>query len=68
MTTEAVHGARAGNLFLPVPGKFASHGRFDRRARSRSVELWLTKHRAWFVPLSALALGAALTGYLQRRA
>jgi len=68
MTSEAVHGARAGNLFLPVPGKFASHGRFDRRARAHSAELWLTKHRAWFVPLSALALGAALAGYLERRA
>jgi hypothetical protein len=55
-------------LFLPVPGNFRSHGRFDRRARSHSAELWLAKHRAWVVPLSALALGAALAGYLERRA
>jgi hypothetical protein len=43
-TDEPLEGVREGNLFAPVPGDFGAHGRFDDRARWRSllldVNLW----------------------------
>jgi short-subunit dehydrogenase len=33
------------NLFDPVPGSFGAHGRFDARAKRRSVFFLFTKHR-----------------------
>ena len=53
---EPVPPDRPDNLFEPVPGDFAAHGRFDDRAKTRSVQLWLTKHRSW-VLAGALAAG-----------
>jgi NAD(P)-dependent dehydrogenase (short-subunit alcohol dehydrogenase family) len=46
---------RPDNLFEPVPGDFAAHGRFDERARYHSPQLWASKNRGWL----ALAGGAA---------
>jgi NAD(P)-dependent dehydrogenase (short-subunit alcohol dehydrogenase family) len=54
-TDQPEDDGRPDNLFDPVPGDFAAHGRFDSRARSSSPQLWATKHRAWL----ALAGGAA---------
>ena len=55
---------RPDNLFEPVPAEAATHGMFDRRAASRSHQLWLTTHRG----LIASAIGAAgLTAALLRR-
>jgi NAD(P)-dependent dehydrogenase (short-subunit alcohol dehydrogenase family) len=53
---EPVLPDRPDNLFEPLPGDFAAHGRFDSRAKPRSVQLWLTKHRRWFFA-GALAAG-----------
>jgi NAD(P)-dependent dehydrogenase (short-subunit alcohol dehydrogenase family) len=53
---EPVSPDRPDNLFEPLPGDFAAHGRFDSRAKPRSVQLWLTKHRRWFFA-GALAAG-----------
>jgi NAD(P)-dependent dehydrogenase (short-subunit alcohol dehydrogenase family) len=55
-TDEPVSPDRPDNLFEPLPGDFAAHGRFDSRAKPRSVQLWLTKHRRWFFA-GALAAG-----------
>jgi NAD(P)-dependent dehydrogenase (short-subunit alcohol dehydrogenase family) len=38
-TDEPLEGEREGNLFEPVPGDFGAHGRFDARARWRSLLL-----------------------------
>jgi NAD(P)-dependent dehydrogenase (short-subunit alcohol dehydrogenase family) len=43
---------RPDNLFAPVPGDHGAHGRFGRKARTRSPLLWASAHRA------ALAAGA----------
>ncbi len=51
---------RPNNLWTPVPGDFAAHGRFDDRSRDASVELWVAKRKPWLLLGSALALGAAL--------
>ena len=54
-TDEPREPGRPDNLFEPVPGDFAAHGRFDDRARDWSPQLWATRHRQWL----ALAGGAA---------
>lgn len=55
LTDEPADPGRPDNLFQPVPGDYAAHGRFDDRARSFSPQLWATRHRG----LLALAGGAA---------
>jgi short-subunit dehydrogenase len=50
---------RPDNLFEPVPGDFAAHGRFDDRSRSRSSQLWASKNRGWLALAGAAALAAA---------
>jgi NAD(P)-dependent dehydrogenase (short-subunit alcohol dehydrogenase family) len=42
---EPVSPDRPDNLFEPVPGDAATHGRFDSTASSTSVQLWITTHR-----------------------
>jgi len=63
-TEDPVQPDRADNLFDPVPGDFAAHGRFDDRAKPRSIQLQATLNRRW---LGAGAAGlAALVGVLRR--
>jgi hypothetical protein len=55
------------NLLAPLPGDPGAHGRFDARARSYSLELWLRQHRAWLTPLfGAALLGAAAAAWHER--
>jgi NAD(P)-dependent dehydrogenase (short-subunit alcohol dehydrogenase family) len=51
---EPVDANRPDNLFDAAPGDWAAHGRFDDRARDRSVLLWANLHREWL----GLAVGA----------
>ncbi|HEX2256638.1 MAG TPA: SDR family oxidoreductase [Afifellaceae bacterium] len=53
----ALHGP--DNLFEPVKGDFAAHGRFDDRASAVSPQLWAAEHRG---PLAGAALMLALGG------
>ena len=46
---------RPDNLFQPVQADYGTHGRFDRRAKSFSLQLWLNTHRG-------MAFAAALAG------
>jgi NAD(P)-dependent dehydrogenase (short-subunit alcohol dehydrogenase family) len=57
-TDEPEDPTRADNLFAPVPGDWAAHGRFDARAHERSPLTWVSMHRG----LVATALGVALLG------
>jgi len=45
------------NLFDPVPGNYAAHGRFDSSSRRRSVEFFTDRHRAGMLGAAALGLG-----------
>jgi short-subunit dehydrogenase len=55
-TDQPVDAARRDNLFEPVPGDQGAHGPFDDKARGRSVQLRLNKHRIpLLVALAALA-------------
>jgi hypothetical protein len=58
---------RENNLWSPVDATkdHGSHGTFDRRARSYSVQLWADLHRPWIalgVGVSSLALGLLIAG------
>ena len=53
-TEEPEDSNRAFNLYEPVPGDHGSHGRFDSRAVSRSLQLWASLHRNALV-MSALS-------------
>jgi len=57
-------GPREGNLFAPVAERAATHGIFDDRARSVSVQTWATTHRSLLVNvgLGMVAASLALTG------
>jgi hypothetical protein len=50
---------RRDNLFSPVHGGWAAHGRFDATAQRASAALWLTTHRALGIVVVAGLLGVA---------
>jgi NAD(P)-dependent dehydrogenase (short-subunit alcohol dehydrogenase family) len=59
-TDSPVEPGRRDNLFEPAPGDQGAHGPFDENARTRSVQLFATKHRGPLLAgASALALAAA---------
>ncbi len=59
-TGEPADPDRPNNLWNPVAGDFAAHGRFDDRSHDVSVELWVAKRKPWLMVGGALMLGAAL--------
>ncbi|KYG02629.1 hypothetical protein BE21_54640, partial [Sorangium cellulosum] len=61
-TGEPLPEGRKDNLWAPVPGDHGAHGRFDARARGRSLALWVVTHRA------AAALSAGLAAIVLVRA
>lgn len=54
---EHANPQAANNLWTPVPGDHGAHGRFGARARSSSLQLWLSQHRGWVLLGSALLAG-----------
>lgn len=66
-TNGAVDPNRPDNLYHPVPGDHGAHGDFDDRARSRSLQLWASKHRGLlsFVGLGTMATLGAFVGWKQ---
>jgi NAD(P)-dependent dehydrogenase (short-subunit alcohol dehydrogenase family) len=64
-TNDPVDSDRQDNLYEPVTVDAGAHGRFDRRAKTRSLQLWADTHRGTVVGTAlAFAAGAALA---QRR-
>ena len=57
-TDEPIEPDRRDNLYDPVPGDHGAHGTFDKRARSGSIEWWLSRNRGPIL----LALGGAAFG------
>jgi short-subunit dehydrogenase len=58
MTDTPADPDRENNLYEPVHGRHGAHGRFDDRARSRSIQLRLSRARPALLAL-AVVLGAA---------
>ena len=67
--SEPVSPQRKDNLYSPVAGDHGAHGRFDKIARKRSSQLWVTKHRSELVAgfVAAAGLGLAALGRSFRR-
>ncbi|PWG03417.1 SDR family oxidoreductase [Sphingosinicella humi] len=63
-----VSPGRKDNLFEPVPGDFAAHGRFDDVAHATSTQMWLNRNRGAVAgAVAAVAAGAGLGFMLARR-
>jgi hypothetical protein len=60
LTNEPADPGQPDNLFDPVPGDPDTHGRFDSRAASYSLQLWATEHRGALVA-GTLAIAAFVT-------
>jgi short-subunit dehydrogenase len=58
-TSEPADPNRPDNLFNPVPGDFAAHGRFDSQARGISLPFLIKKHRALALA-TPMAIGVGL--------
>ena len=53
---------RPDNLFEPVEGLYGAHGRFDKKAKAKSKEVWMGRHPA--ISTAAAVAGLALIGFL----
>ena len=59
---------RRDNLFEPVPGDFAAHGRFDDVAYDSSTQMWLNRNRGVIAGgVAALAAAGAGLGFMLRK-
>ncbi|HYZ25112.1 MAG TPA: SDR family oxidoreductase [Rhodopila sp.] len=57
MTDQPKSADAPSNLFAPVAGNYAAHGRFDSQARAESWEMFTSRHRdAITIGLAGLAL------------
>jgi NAD(P)-dependent dehydrogenase (short-subunit alcohol dehydrogenase family) len=66
-TAEPDSHHRPNNLWNPVPGDFGAHGRFDARAKPRSLQLWATTHRAWFIAAGVVGLAYTIRRWTSTR-
>jgi hypothetical protein len=55
------------NLYEPVPGDYAAHGRFDDEARAYSWELFTDRHRNAAYGAAVLALAGGVAWLLKRK-
>ncbi|MGH2880796.1 MAG: SDR family oxidoreductase [Solirubrobacteraceae bacterium] len=62
-TDQPISSERPDNLFAPLPGGRSTHGDFDDRAKRRSVQWEITRHRRTL----GLGLGAVLTAWRAAR-
>lgn len=66
LSDEPVPPGQHDNLFAPLPGNHGAHGRFDDKATSWSLELWLTEQRGWIAAAGAGAAALALALFTTR--
>jgi NAD(P)-dependent dehydrogenase (short-subunit alcohol dehydrogenase family) len=59
---EPVDPNRRDNLFEPVAGDQGARGPFDSRARGRTFQLPLAKHRGWVLGAASVAATAIVKG------
>ena len=50
------------NLFDTVPGNYGAHGRFDEKAKEKSVTGWLGRHQSVPTAAAAVLVGAVIAG------
>jgi len=66
LADEPIAPDAPANLFEPVSGDYAAHGRFDDQARNRSYEMFTDRHKAAVLTVAAVGL-AALAHRLAKR-
>ena len=66
-TNEPLPRGRRDNLYAPVPGDHGAHGRFDARAKARSLQVELNLHRGAFAAGALAAAFGLLAGWTWRR-
>ncbi|MBB3950491.1 SDR family oxidoreductase [Aureimonas jatrophae] len=54
LTQEPKAADAPSNLFEPVKGDYGSHGRFDDRAKPRSIQMFTDRHRTAFWGLAGI--------------
>jgi NAD(P)-dependent dehydrogenase (short-subunit alcohol dehydrogenase family) len=64
---EHAESERPDNLWSPAPGDYAAHGRFDRVAKGRSLQAFLTVHRRAVGIAALAAAGIGLVAHLASR-
>ncbi len=65
VTDQEIPPERPDNLFQALPGDRGPHGIFDDRARSFSLQWWVTSHRSWL--MFGAAAGAAIAAAVYRK-
>ncbi len=60
LSDEALSPNAPANLFEPVPGNYGAHGRFDRRSRNGSWEMFTDRHRTAFWAAAGIGFVAVL--------
>jgi len=58
---------RSDNLYQPAADNVGAHGRFDQKASTFSLQLWLNLNRRWLVPSAAVIGGMAYAWYRHRQ-
>nr|WP_321984419.1 SDR family oxidoreductase [uncultured Lichenicoccus sp.] len=69
MMKEKADPNAASNLYESVPGAYAAHGNFDDQARTRSYELFTSRHRlgVGLAAFGLVALAAARNAFAEKR-
>lgn len=62
MTGERAPSGRPDALMSPVPGDHGAHGRFDDRAKPRSLQVWANLHRRWIAAAALFLTVTAVAG------
>ena len=67
ITNEPKNPNTPNNLYEYVPGTHSAVGKFKRRMKQTSVEVFITLHRHWFVLGAVAAFGAGATAIAAKR-
>jgi short-subunit dehydrogenase len=65
LTDEPTPSDAPANLFKAVPGPYGAHGRFDRKSRNGSWEMFTDRHRMAFFAVAAVGAVGVLAGLHQ---
>ena len=60
LTTEKLPADAPANLFEAVPGHYGSHGRFDKRSKLGSWEMFTDRHRTAFWAAAGIGLATGV--------
>lgn len=59
-TDEPDDPSRPSNLWETVPGDYGAHGRFDKKAKTKTLPFWLTTYLPGIILVSLMVLGVVM--------